>query len=419
MVQPQSPGPASPQSIKMLSSLFKAVRDVQTTDQIIDLTLGYIHQQVSFEVVWSALYDPETGQLVLQGCRGLASLQALVGTRLGLTPGDLLEQALVRGRALGVADVRQEGRSGELGEICQRLGLASLVVYPLQWSSQSLGVVILASPRLGVSLSSEQRSWLAIAGDLAAQGLYVLTNRQQEDAEPGYQPLLALLSRLGDRANGDDQLEAVLDATQQFIHPTQTRILWLDSQANYFWQWQPRSQASQTQGFTITVAQMGALYGDLQYQSLIRLEKSSGSVTAGVSHSLLLQLQVQALMVAPIRHQGNLVGLIWVENHRSHRWRSTDQSWLKAMADVLGCLQTAVPAPKPELPLAQAQLADWPFLLADLYGEGQGDPVDQMDQLEPAILILTKSYPTARNKGMVMPSERAKRARAVERTRFV
>jgi hypothetical protein len=36
-----------------------------------------------------------------------------------------------------------------------------------------------------------------------------------------------------------------------------------------------------------------------------------------------------------------------------------------------------------------------------------------------AILILAKSYSTARNRGMVMPSERAKRARAVERAGFI
>ena len=39
--------------------------------------------------------------------------------------------------------------------------------------------------------------------------------------------------------------------------------------------------------------------------------------------------------------------------------------------------------------------------------------------LIPAILILAKSYSTARNRGMVMPSERAKRARAVERAGFI
>jgi hypothetical protein len=38
---------------------------------------------------------------------------------------------------------------------------------------------------------------------------------------------------------------------------------------------------------------------------------------------------------------------------------------------------------------------------------------------QPAILILAKSYSTARNRGMVMPSERAKRARAVERAGFI
>ena len=42
-----------------------------------------------------------------------------------------------------------------------------------------------------------------------------------------------------------------------------------------------------------------------------------------------------------------------------------------------------------------------------------------LTQRLPAILILAKSYSKARNKGRVMPSERPKRARAVERTRFV
>jgi hypothetical protein len=40
-------------------------------------------------------------------------------------------------------------------------------------------------------------------------------------------------------------------------------------------------------------------------------------------------------------------------------------------------------------------------------------------QFITAILILAKSYSTARNRGMVMPSERAKRARAVERAGFI
>jgi hypothetical protein len=46
---------------------------------------------------------------------------------------------------------------------------------------------------------------------------------------------------------------------------------------------------------------------------------------------------------------------------------------------------------------------------------------DFCQQFEPksAILILAKSYSTARNRGMVMPSERAKRARAVERAGFI
>jgi hypothetical protein len=53
--------------------------------------------------------------------------------------------------------------------------------------------------------------------------------------------------------------------------------------------------------------------------------------------------------------------------------------------------------------------------------EHASEDVEIMDDghTTSAILILAKSYSTARNRGMVMPSERAKRARAVERAGFI
>jgi len=62
--------------------------------------------------------------------------------------------------------------------------------------------------------------------------------------------------------------------------------------------------------------------------------------------------------------------------------------------------------------LWQSLVGDGPFYL-------NPDPLRNLLIFYPAILILAKSYSKARNKGRVMPSERPKRARAVERTRFV
>ena len=64
----------------------------------------------------------------------------------------------------------------------------------------------------------------------------------------------------------------------------------------------------------------------------------------------------------------------------------------------------------------------WAFqmglLLVSIHQAVEAAIVKQLTKA-PAILILTKSYSTARNRGMVMPSERPKRARAVERAGFI
>jgi GH24 family phage-related lysozyme (muramidase) len=77
-------------------------------------------------------------------------------------------------------------------------------------------------------------------------------------------------------------------------------------------------------------------------------------------------------------------------------------------------------------------LQNRPFRLGDRITQQQADEllINQLTRVylppqvnipgwDTAILILAKSYSTARNRGMVMPSERAKRARAVERAGFI
>lgn len=189
MVQPPPSPAASSQAMKLLSSLFRAARDVENIDHIIELTLGYIHPQFGFEVVWLALYDSDAGQLALQGYRGLAPDHGWPGATLSLAPTDPWRQALGQGRPFGVADLGQTGGIGQLAEVCQGLGLHSLWVYPLHRCNRCLGVVILASPRRGVGLPPEQRPYLAIAVDLAAQVLHCLAPSRQEQGSSDYQTL--------------------------------------------------------------------------------------------------------------------------------------------------------------------------------------------------------------------------------------
>ncbi|MGF1571208.1 MAG: ATP-binding protein [Nodosilinea sp.] len=344
MAQSQPTEPPFDQPLVSLSRALKALRGAQTADAAVAVAVDHLHQTLDFDLVWVGLYDRVHHRLVTQGCHSPAQMRAM-RTTINLTPGDLMEQAVMQQRPLIVADLQTEIRAGEWGVIAKQLALQSAIVYPIKRQEDCLGLLVLASPRWGLSSSLEERSYLAIMTGGLAEALYHLEAEQQRrQAKRLEQPLLALLGKLGSRPDVDGQIKEVVRETQRFIDPTRTRMFWFEPQGNYFWQRVPAlAPQAGSQGLQIAVEDARGLYQALCNQQLVVVGESRGALKAVVSDRLMQQLQAQALMVAPITDQADLIGFLIVEASLPRIWQEVEKQFLMGIARLLSlALPTAI-----------------------------------------------------------------------------
>ena len=357
MVQPPLPSSAEP--LADLARLLQEVKNSLSVDQAISAILQYLHQAFGFEVVWLGLYHPSDRQVEIKPGWGLPQV-GFSGQVLPLTPGDLLEQAVLRGQPVGVASLAETSRAGELAVLGQGWGLQSTLLYPLNQQQHCLGVLGLGSPRWGIGVGASHRSHLTILTHLLTQLLHQEQRQQQQrQTKQVDQPLLALLGRLGELGHLEAQIQAVGEASQGFIGPTRSRIFWYEPQGQYFWQRYPPHLASTSRpdrALRIPADQLRRL-GQVLRQHPVVVESPSG-VQASTAEPLLRQVQVQAqaLMVAGIMAQGELRGFIWVENRGPRLWQTAEREFLKGAGQLLAmlCLPSLlaprVPEPTPAPP---------------------------------------------------------------------
>ncbi|MFM7528101.1 MAG: GAF domain-containing protein [Nodosilinea sp.] len=408
MVQPPLPLSSPAEPLADLARLLKGVKNSPSFDQAISAILQYLHQAFGFEVVWLGLYHPSDRQVEIKPGWGLPQA-GFPGQVLPLTPGDLLEQAVLRGQPVGVASLAETSQAGELAVLDQGWGLQSTLLYPLNQQQRCLGVLGLGSPRWGIGVGASQRSHLAVLTHLLTQLLYQEQRQQQQrQTKQADQPLLALLGRLGELGHLEAQIQAVGEASQGFIGPTRSRIFWYESEGQYFWQRYPPSSSRPDRALRIPADQLRRLEQVLRQQPVV-VESPSG-VQASMAEPLLRQVQAQALMVAAIMAQGELRGFICAENGVPRLWQTAEKEFLKGAGQLLAmlCLPSP-PAPRvPEPTLAPPPCPDPP--LQGLAPEGE------VDQLERATLSYLQDQLGATLVGLVTWSTGDPEARVTQLT---
>lgn len=329
------------QKLVSLSRVLKAIRAAQTAPDALALALAYFHQEFDFEVAWLGLYDPIRHRLLTQGCHSPSTMR-FTRTAMALTASDLMEQAVVHQRPIMVPDLQNETRAGDWGAIAKQYALQSAIIYPIKRQERCFGVLVLASPRWGLTASLAQRSHLSIVTGALAEVLHHFDAEQQrQQAKRLEQPLLTLLGRLGTQPDVDSQLRDVVRETQRFVEPTRTRIFWFEPRGNYFWQRQPLpSQTtpghSEDHAFKLPVEEVRGFYQALCSQQLVVVGESQGAMNALVSERLMQQLQAQALMAAPVVVGTDVIGFLAVEQSTSRLWQEAEKQFLMGMAQLLG-----------------------------------------------------------------------------------
>lgn len=378
MVQPPLPLSSSPQPLADLARLLKGLKNSPSLDQAISPILGHLHQSFGFEVVWLGLYNPTDRQIEIKPGWGFPQ-SGFLGQVLSVTPGDLLEQAVLQRQSLGVANLAEVSQAGELTVLARRWGLQSVLLYPLNQQQRCLGILGLGSPRWGIGVGSPQRSHLAILTHLLTQLLHQeQLAQQQRQTKQADRPLLSLLERLGKLGNLEAQIQVVGEASQGFIGPSRSRIFWYEPEGHYFWQRYPPHMGSPPRPdrvLRIPADQLRRL-GQVLRQQPVVVESPAG-VQASTAEPLLRHIQVQALMVAAIMAQGELRGFICVENGVPRLWQAAEKEFLQGAGQLLGLLfSLGQSAPTvPELTQTSPSSLDPP--LQSLAPEGN---VDQLER---------------------------------------
>jgi len=346
------------------------------------LVLDDVHQTFEFEVAWLGVYDRVHHQLLTRGYHSPPHLRS-IRTVLPLTPGDVMEQVIIQQRPLIIADLQNEIRSGEWGAIAKQLSLQSALIFPIKRQDTCFGLVVLASSQWGMTPSLGDRAYLSILlGNLADRIDHEEAEQQRLQTKRFEQPFFTLLGKLNTGTTIDSQLLDVVREAQRFISPNRIRVFWFEPRGNYFWQRIPikaprgkpghssdAAEASPNHDSQISVDEIRGLYQLLCSEHLVVLGESRGALKSVISERLVQHLNSQALMLAPILAEGDLMGFISVESASPRIWKESEKQFVTAAAQLLG-LALPVAASKEASHRVELEQHLTSGVIQGIYGDG-------------------------------------------------
>jgi len=360
MGQPHHPPPHE-RRLVALGRILQSLREGGPPEQLVQLVLEHVKTEFEYSILWVGRYDRSNHQMLLQGCV-VPDDARVFKPKLPLSPGDLMEQALIEQRPLIVVDLRQEPSAGEWTAIAQSLNIQSAILYPVRRKNSCIGLMVLGSERWGITPSAEERAHLSVLlGTLAeAWHQYDMEWQRQQQQHPD-RVLETLLQRLVHMEHLDERLAAVVQDTHQLIQASRSRVYWFEPKTNHFW---PRVQYPQPlkssrsgevgpqTSITIPVQEARSFYQTLCSDQLVVVGEAHSSLKAGLMAPLMGQMKAQSLIAAPIFCRGELVGALSVEGETPRLWSEAEKRYMQTVSRLLGL---AMPVAAADELIAQAQ----------------------------------------------------------------
>ncbi|MGI8503522.1 MAG: GAF domain-containing protein [Hassallia sp.] len=340
MAQNQKPIAAESQ-IFSLVSILQSLREEDNVGVLIETIIFYLKEQFDYKLIWIALYDRLNHILFGKGGFTPGNDTTLLQQRVVLSPGDLLEQVVIEQRPLGVTDLRAENRAEEWQQVAGKYNIQGTIFLPIRYKDRCLGVVLLGSERWGYFLGGEDKPRLSIVlGELGAKLYQSEINLQHQQIKRLDEPLIKLLERVQTLNNLEPRLEAVVQATHQFVSPTRTNIYWFEREGRYFWrrvsnQSKSISDTSNQQAAGITVQEMSDFYYALSVNQIVSIGEARSSLKSNFTAKLLQRLRVRSLLAAPIIWQKDLLGFLTVEANEARIWTEAETNFLKSAAGLI------------------------------------------------------------------------------------
>lgn len=331
------------EEITTLDRVLQVLREEENVEVLTDTILNYLQSEFNYQLIWIGLYDRLDHRILGKGGITPDGETSFLKHKFILNPGDLLEQVVIQLRPVNVSDLQEETRAGEWRKLAINYNIQGTILFPIRYKDRCLGVVLLGSEVWGISPSSGEKAQLSIiSGEFAATLHKIELDWQRQQAKRPDEPLLALLSALRKLTRTDQRLEAVVEATHQFIKPSRTNIYWYNGDRRYFWcrasnrQYAPRWNESQRAASGIAVQDIGAFYDALAADQIVSIGESHSSLRSDRAGKLMQQLRVRSLLAGPIVVDGEVLGFLAVQDDRPRIWQENEKNYLRGVAQLVG-----------------------------------------------------------------------------------
>ncbi len=168
-----------------------------------------------------------------------------------------------------------------------------------------------------------------------------------------------MLENLRSLSNLDKKLEAVIEATHQFVAPSRTNIYWFEREGRYFWCRMNnqllnlgRNSGPQQPAVGISVQDLSEFYYALVVNQVVCIGESRSTLNSHVTGKLLQRLRVRSLLAAPIICQKELLGFMAVEGNQARIWTDADKNFVQSAA---GFISLVAPSENMEGTIKQIQ----------------------------------------------------------------
>ncbi|AKG22221.1 sensor histidine kinase [Calothrix sp. 336/3] len=350
---------AAEQQIFSLGRILQSLREENTIESLIATTVRYLQEDFEYKLIWIAMYDRLNHILLGQGGITPSNDKNYLKQHLVLNPGDLLEQVVTEQRPLGVADLRAELRAQAWQQLAQKYEIQGTIVLPIRYKNHFLGVILLGSQRWGYLLGGEARARLMmILGELGAAWYQLEIDSQNQQSKHPEEKLLKLLENIRNLQKLELKLNAVVEATQEFVLPSRTNIYWLDTEGRYFWRRASNKSASgvfhhgNQQIAGITIQELSDFYYALSVNELVFIGDGRSSFQSNCTVKLLQRLKVRSLLAAPILRNKDLLGFLTVESSEPRIWGEAEQNFVRGAA---GLISLVTPLDEVETTVRQIQ----------------------------------------------------------------
>ncbi|GAB4381150.1 MAG: GAF domain-containing protein [Elainellaceae cyanobacterium] len=324
-----------------LGRALQALREDETVDGLVKITLDYLRAEFDYCLVWLGLYERVEHRIAGQGGFTPTGEVAFLRQRLQLNPGDLLEQVVIQQRPIGVPDLREEPRAGEWRKTAQKLNIQGTMIFPIRHRDRCFGVVMLGSALWGTSPHADEKVRLSLIFGGFAEAFYQIESEQQrQQTKRPDQPLLSLLTRLRSLPSLKQRLEAIIEETHRFVVPHRTNVYWYEPQRRYFWRRLGNLDKSPKAGEAIpdagiAVQEMNAFYQALTADQVVSIGEAHSSLKADITGRLMHHIQARSLIAAPILFQGELKGFFAVEGIEPRIWSEEEKNYVRGAAQLI------------------------------------------------------------------------------------